>query len=109
MMKSLSEAITENLEIKPLYDTTIKCIKKLKPGGRLCIITFHSLEDRMVKNIFRKYSEVDAKFSKLPYVPEEYMPKLKIVSKGITPSELELSENNRARSSRLRVVEKIRD
>ena len=45
----------------------------------------------------------------LPYVPDEYMPKLKIVSKGITPSNLELEENNRARSSRLRVVEKIRD
>ena len=78
-------------------------------GGRICIITFHSLEDRIVKNIFRKYSEVDSKFSKLPYVPIEYMPKLKIISKGITPSDSELINNNRARSSRLRVVEKIRD
>ena len=65
--------------------------------------------DRIVKNIFRKYSEVDNKFSKLPYIPDEFKPKLKIVSKGITPSEIELIDNNRARSSRLRVVEKIRD
>ena len=62
-----------------------------------------------IKNIFRKYSEVDGRFSKLPYVPDEFKPKLKIVSKGITPSDLELEENNRARSSRLRVVEKIKD
>ena len=88
---------------------TTDALSLIKVGGRVCVITFHSLEDRIVKNIFRKYSEVDSKFAKLPYVPDEYLPKLKVISKGITPSEEELSENNRARSSRLRVVEKIRD
>ena len=101
--------IEVNHELDVLERALEQAIDLIDIGGRICVITFHSLEDRIVKNIFRKYSEVDAKFSRLPYVPDEYMPKLKIVSKGITPSNLELEENNRARSSRLRVVEKIRD
>ena len=101
--------IEVNHELDVLTSALEQAIDLLKIGGRISIITFHSLEDRIVKNIFRKYSEVDSRFSKLPYVPEEYMPKLKIISKGITPSEEELQENNRARSSRLRVVEKIKD
>ena len=101
--------IEVNHELDVLESALEQAIDLLNVGGRLCVITFHSLEDRMVKNIFRKYSEVDSRFSKLPYVPEEFKPKLKIISKGIVPSELELSENNRARSSRLRVVEKTKD
>ena len=101
--------IEVNHELDVLSTALEQAIDLLNVGGRLCVITFHSLEDRMVKNIFRKYSEVDSKFSKLPYVPDEFKPKLKIVSKGITPSNEELAENNRARSSRLRVVEKIKD
>ena len=101
--------IEVNHELDVLSAALEQAIEMLSVGGRICIITFHSLEDRIVKNMFRKYSEVDSKFSKLPYIPDEFMPKLKIISKGITPSECELEENNRARSSRLRVVEKIRD
>ena len=101
--------IEVNHELDVLEKALEQAIDLIDVGGRICVITFHSLEDRIVKNIFRKYSEVDAKFSRLPFVPEEYMPKLKIISKGITPSNLELEENNRARSSRLRVVEKIRN
>ena len=101
--------IEVNHELDVLNIALEQAIDLLNVGGRICVITFHSLEDRMVKNIFRKYSEVDNRFSKLPYVPEEFKPKLKIISKGITPSEEELVENNRARSSRLRVVEKIKD
>ena len=101
--------IEVNHELDVLEKALVQAIELIDVGGRICVITFHSLEDRIVKNIFRKYSEVDAKFSRLPYVPEEYLPKLKVVSKGITPSDIELEENNRARSSRLRVVEKIRD
>jgi len=101
--------IEVNHELDVLESGIEQAIELLSVGGRLCVITFHSLEDRIVKNIFRKYSEVDSKFAKLPYVPEEYMPKLKVISKGITPSDIELEDNNRARSSRLRVVEKIKD
>ena len=101
--------IEVNHELDVLNIALEQAIDLLNVGGRLCVITFHSLEDRMVKNIFRKYSEIDNKFSKLPYIPEEFKPKLKIISKGITPSDVELSDNFRARSSRLRVVEKIKD
>ena len=101
--------IEVNHELDVLESGLTQAIELVRPGGRICVITFHSLEDRIVKNIFRKYSEIDNKFAKLPYVPEEYTPKLKIISKGIVPSKEELEENNRARSARLRIVEKIKD
>ncbi len=101
--------IEVNDELGVLTSALEQAIDLLKVGGRLGVITFHSLEDRIVKKIFKKYSEVDSAFAKLPMVPEEYQPILEIISKGITPSREELDENNRARSSRLRVVEKIKD
>ena len=101
--------IEVNHELDVLKEGLEEAIDLINVGGRICVITFHSLEDRIVKNIFRKYSEVDSKFAKLPFVPDEYMPKLKIISKGIVPSDEELEENNRARSARLRIVEKIKD
>jgi 16S rRNA (cytosine1402-N4)-methyltransferase len=101
--------IEVNHELDVLASALEQAIDLLNIGGRVCVITFHSLEDRIVKNIFRKYSEVDSKFAKLPYVPEEYLPKCKIICKGITASREELMENNRARSARLRVIEKVKD
>ena len=101
--------IEVNHELDVLSSGIIQAMNMLKVGGRVCVITFHSLEDRIVKNIFKKYSEVDSKFAKLPYIPKEYEPKYKIVCKGITPSKEELDDNNRARSARLRVIEKIKD
>ena len=83
-------------------------ISMLNVGGRISVITFHSLEDRIVKDIFNKYSKVDSSLSKLPFIPEEYLPKYKLIT-NITPGKEELEENNRARSSRLRVIEKIRE
>ena len=58
--------------------------------------------------MFNKYSKVDGSLSKLPFIPEEYLPKYKVVA-NITPSDLELEENNRSRSSRLRVIERIKE
>ena len=98
--------IEVNHELDVLTSALEQAIDLLKIGGRISIITFHSLEDRIVKNIFRKYSEVDNRFSKLVYVSEEYMSKNR---KGKKKREEEIKENNRARSSRLRVVEKIKD
>ena len=60
------------------------------------------------EELFNEYSKVDSNLSKLPFIPEEYMPKYKVVA-SITPSTEELEENPRARSSRLRVIEKIKD
>ena len=100
--------IEVNNELEVLKVALEDALGMIKVGGRISVITFHSLEDRIVKDIFKKYSEIDKNLSKLPFVPEEYMPKYKVVA-NITPSTLELEENNRARSSRLRVIERIKD
>lgn len=76
-------------------------------GGRVCVITFHSLEDKICKNVFNEVSKVDKSLSKLPIIPLAYQPKYKIID-NISPSEKELEDNNRSRSARLRVIEKIR-
>jgi len=81
-------------------------IDLLKTGGRLCVITFHSLEDRICKNTFKKYSEVDKVYKGLPYIPDEYKPKIKLIGK-YKPSNEELEENNRSRSAILRIIEKL--
>ena len=101
--------IEVNHELEVLESALIQALDLINVGGRVCVITFHSLEDRIVKNTFKKYSEVDSKFAKLPFVPEEYLPKYKIVCKGITASDEEVLDNNRARSARLRVIERIKD
>ena len=80
----------------------------LKKGGRLSVITFHSLEDRIVKNIFRKYSEIDPVVKGMIDIPEEYKPLIKIINKKpILPSKRELEENSRSASAKLRVIERI--
>ena len=83
-------------------------IDLLKKGGRLSVITFHSLEDRIVKQIFKKYSEVDAVVKGLPQIPDEYKPLIKLVNrKPILPTEKELEENSRSRSAKLRIIERL--
>ena len=81
----------------------------LNVSGRVAVITFQSLEDRIVKKIFKEYSEISSEIKDLPFIPQEYIPKYKIIEKGLTPSESELEDNNRARSSRLRVIERIKE
>ncbi len=71
--------------------------------GRLCVITFHSLEDKIVKNLYKTYSTVKKELMKLPVIPEEYQPKYKVVA-TIVPTEKEITENKRARSAKLRVI-----
>ena len=100
--------IEVNNELEVLKIALESALEILKVGGRLSVITFHSLEDRIVKETFKKYSEVDKNLAKLPFIPEEYLPKYKLIA-NITPSDKELEENNRARSSRLRVIERIKD
>ena len=80
----------------------------LKPGGRICVITFHSLEDRIVKNVFKSLSEVNSLVKGLPVIPDEYKPVIKLINKKpILPSELELEENSRSRSAKLRIIERL--
>ena len=100
--------IEVNSELKVLESVLPDAISMLKPGGRICVITFHSLEDRIVKQIFKKYSEVDEMVKGLPVIPDEYKPLIKLINKKpILPSEEELKENTRSKSAKLRVIERI--
>ena len=99
--------IEVNHELEVLETATRQALELLNHGGRLCIISFQSLEDKIVKNIFNEVSSVPNEMKSLPFVPTEYQPKYKIISKGITPSKEELEENYRSHSARLRVIERI--
>ena len=100
--------IEVNGELDVLKDVLPDAINLLNKGGRISVITFHSLEDRIVKQIFKKDSEVDELVKGLPVIPQEYQPKLKLINKKpILPSEEELKENSRSRSAKLRIVERI--
>ena len=101
--------IEVNKELEVLELALVQALDLLKVGGRLCIISFQSLEDRIVKNKFRSISEIPDTMKKLPFVPVEYLPKYKVISKGITASSNELDENSRAHSARLRVIEKCKE
>lgn len=81
-------------------------ISLLNENGRLCVITFHSLEDRICKKRFKELSEIDKLVKGLPVIPDEYKPVIKVIDK-IKPSKEELKNNNRARSAILRVAEKL--
>ena len=100
--------IEVNGELKAIEKALPEAIKMLKKGGRICVITFHSLEDRLVKQIFKKYSEVDEIFKGMPDIPEEYKPLIKLINKKpLTPTEEEIKENSRSKSAKLRIVERI--
>ncbi len=90
-----------------VFEKSLKdALELLNIGGRICVITFHSLEDKICKEVFRSVSEVDKNLKNLPVIPEEFLPKFKVI-KTIEPSSSELEENNRARSARLRIIERI--
>lgn len=100
--------IEVNDEIKPLYQTVLNSIECLKPGGRLCIITFHSLEDRAVKNA---YIDAEGKCicpPGLPYCACGAIKRGKIITKKpILPTKEEMKNNSRSKSAKLRIFEKI--
>ena len=98
--------IEVNDELGALQDMLQQIPKLLKPGGRAAIITFHSLEDRLVKVFFRRgsFDETDTN----PFINEGPVNELKIITKKpVQPSEKEMKENPRSRSARLRVAEKV--
>lgn len=100
--------IEVNHELDILDESIRNALSLLEIHGRLAVITFHSLEDKIIKNIFKEVTSVDNVVRNLPEIPIEYQPKFKLVN-DFTPSEQELLENNRSRSSRLRVIERIRE
>lgn len=90
-----------------VFEKSLKdSLELLNMGGRICVITFHSLEDKICKNVFKSVSEVDKNLKNLPVIPEEFLPKFKVI-KTIEPGKNELDENNRARSAKLRIIERI--
>lgn len=101
--------IEVNHELDVIEPALSQALELLKVGGRVAVITFHSLEDRLVKNYFKEKTKVDDKVKGMPNIPDEYLPDFKLaVNKAIIPSEEEIENNPRARSSKLRVIERIK-
>ena len=99
--------IEVNHELDILENSIRDAFDLLNVGGRLCIISFHSLEDKIVANVFKDLCSDDESARKLPIVPDHLKARAKKIVK-ITPSDNELDDNNRSRSSKLRVIERIR-
>lgn len=98
--------IEVNDELNVFEKALRSSLEILKPNGRICVITFHSLEDRICKEIFREVSSVKKELRGLPIIPDEYRPKFKVIA-NIKPSDLEVENNKRSRSARLRVIERV--
>jgi 16S rRNA (cytosine1402-N4)-methyltransferase len=95
-----------NDELEQLDKVLKQSLDLLSTGGRLCVISFHSLEDRIVKRFMRDASRESEQWRGMPNVPPEFQPKLKLVGKVITASAEEIAANVRARSARLRIAER---
>ncbi|GEK32650.1 16S rRNA (cytosine(1402)-N(4))-methyltransferase RsmH [Kurthia sibirica] len=102
--------IAVNDELGVAEQSLQQALDIIKVHGRVSVITFHSLEDRLAKTIFKEVSSLPDLPPGLPVIPDELQPKYKLVSrKPILPSKEELEANNRSRSAKLRVIEKIKD
>lgn len=101
--------IEVNDELNVLRNVLPDAISLLKDKGRISVITFHSLEDRIVKQIFKQNSEVNELVKGLPIIPDEYKPKIKLINKKpILPTDNEINENSRSKSAKLRIIERIK-
>lgn len=102
--------IAVNDELGALEDSLEQAVEILNVGGRISAITFHSLEDRIVKQLYKSYSEFPDLPRGLPIIPDDQQPILKMINKKpILPTEEELAQNNRSRSAKLRIAEKQRE
>ena len=103
--QALRVAVNDELDV--LRESLEEAVKLLRPQGRISVITFQSDEDKIVKNIFKKYSEVEVPRG-MPMIPDSLKPKLRLVNrKPIRASQSELDNNNRSHSAKLRVAEKV--
>ena len=96
-----------NDELQQLESALRASIDLLRPGGRLCVISFHSLEDRRAKRFIRDASREPAPWRGLPEIPQEHQPPFKVIGKMISASDEEIGMNVRARSARFRVAERL--
>ena len=99
--------IVINNELEQLRAVLEQSVNVLRHGGRLCVISFHSLEHRLVKRFIRESSRESEQYRGMPSVPAEFRPKLKAVGKLIEATAAEVEANRRARSARLRVAERL--
>lgn len=100
--------IEVNNELGVLESVLPDAIDLLNKEGRIAVITFHSLEDRIVKRLFKEKSEINDIVKGLPTIPDEYKPTIKLINKKpIVASEKEISENSRSKSAKLRVIERV--
>jgi 16S rRNA (cytosine1402-N4)-methyltransferase len=95
-----------NDELGELERALPQAVEALRPGGRLVVISFHSLEDRIVKRFMRTASREDPVFAGLPQVPAAARPRLKLVGRATFADESEIARNPRARSAVMRVAER---
>ncbi|NCB64795.1 MAG: 16S rRNA (cytosine(1402)-N(4))-methyltransferase RsmH [Bacilli bacterium] len=101
--------IAVNDELSAIEDSIEDGLKMLNVGGRMSVISFQSLEDRIVKVLFKEASSKEDTLPLLPILPEEYEADYKLISrKPILPNEAELSENSRSQSAKLRIIERIK-
>ena len=101
--------IEVNNELDEFERTLRDSLEVLNVNGRIAVITFHSLEDRICKHIFREVSKENAVIKGMPNVPSDMLPDFKLItSKPILPSDAELANNTRSRSAKLRIIEKIK-
>ena len=96
-----------NGELDALESALPQAVRLLAPGGRLCVISFHSLEDRIVKRFIRREEQGDPVYAGLPNVPAHARPRLKRVGGAIMAGEPAVRANPRARSAVLRVAERL--
>ena len=99
--------IQVNQEFQEIQAALIGSLTVLAPRGRLCAISFHSLEDGLVKRFMQEQSQEDPVYAGLPDVPAHALPKLRRIGKAIHPSEPEIAANPRARSAVMRVAERV--
>lgn len=99
--------IQVNRELDEIEAALQGTLSALAPGGRLCVISFHSLEDGIVKRFMQKHSQEDPIYAGLPVVPTHAQPKLRRVGRAVHPSAEEVGRNPRSRSSIMRVAEKV--
>ena len=95
-----------NRELDDIREVLPQAVEVLEPGGRLVAISFHSLEDRIVKRFMRQQSTVENYPPELPVMPDQEHVKLKLIGKKIRASDAEIDENPRARSAVLRIAER---
>jgi 16S rRNA (cytosine1402-N4)-methyltransferase len=96
-----------NRELEALEAALPQAVRLLAPGGRLCVISFHSLEDRIVKRFIRREAQGDPVYAGLPDVPPHARPTLRRAGAAVTAGEAEVARNPRARSAVLRVAERL--